>query len=60
MEDKLNELIDFIESEVKRIYEVGYHHGWNISRPHNPKKVDEGWGEHFEIIKEKVLEYEKE
>lgn len=52
----MEKLLEYIEEEVKRIYEVGYHHGWNISRP-VPKKENEGWGQHFENIKNKLNEY---
>lgn len=50
------ELFDFIEEMVRNVYEVGYHHGWNISRT-VPKREDEGWGQYFNKIKERLLKH---
>ena len=50
------ELLEFIEEMVSNAYEVGYHHGWNISRT-VPKREDEGWGQYFTKIKERLLKH---
>jgi len=53
---KKEDLLEFIEEEVSEAYTVGYHHGWNISRP-IPRKENEGWGQHFENIKNKLNDF---
>lgn len=54
----LEKLFEEIEEEVGNAYGIGHAHGWNISRA-EPKKVDEGWGKHFDNIKTKIDDYIK-
>lgn len=51
-QDALETLFQEIEQEVANAYEIGYFHA-------KGKRSDDGWGIHFENIKQNVLKHIK-